>query len=153
MDYTFGEDLLFLMQCMDRAKKQIYVNACCYGYRQRFGSASHSGISTRKLKDMLGYIPRILQSYDSSSKFIDKRLWRIYSNKLLEQFFVSLIKMNNAEIQKLWSEWINTLGNVLHLKKLQCFQKFRIKMLLIMPHFSIAYVLCYMPYYIKVKIL
>ena len=150
-NYTVGEDLLFLMQCMNRARKQVHVKACCYGYRQRFSSASHSYVSTRKMKDMLGYIPRILESYDSSSKSIDKFLWRIFSNQLMEQFFVSFIKMDSDVRQELWSEWMFTLGNVLRLKKLQCFQKFRIKMLLIMPILPVAYILCYIPYYMKVK--
>ena len=151
-NYKVGEDLLFLMQCIVRARKQIHIKVCCYGYRQRMGSASHSRASERTQRDRLGYITKILQTYDLADKVVDKSLWRSYANKLTEQFAMSQFDLAEDVRRGLWREWRESLGVVLRLRKLSCFQKFRIRMLLMLPFSSVAYLLCVVPYLMKVKL-
>ena len=150
-NYMVGEDLLFLTQCLVRARKQIYVKACCYGYRQRMGSASHVG-GIRMQRDRLGYIPKILQAYDSTDKDVDKALWRSYANKLTEQFVMSQFHLAEDVRNGLWREWRESLGNVMRLKKLSLFQKVRIRTLLLFPFLPMTWLLCYLPYWMKLKI-
>jgi len=151
-NYTVGEDLLFLVQCMVRAHRQVHVTACCYGYRQRIGSASHSGMSARALRDELGYVPRILQAFDASGKPVDKVLWRLYSNKLLERFVFLLGKIDAGTRKVLWREWMSVVAGLLPLVKFPRFQRFRVRILRLFPFRVIAYVLCAVPYFLKARV-
>lgn len=149
--YTVGEDLLFLTQCMMRARKQIYVKAVCYGYRQRIGSASHSGVSVRTQQDELGYVSKVLQAYDASGKIVDKVLWRLYANKLTEQFYSSQLKLPKESRNGLWREWRSSLKGILRLRQLPRFQRIRVRLILMFPFNCVAYILCYLPYWIKTR--
>lgn len=149
--YTVGEDLLFLTQCMMRAKRQVHVQARCYGYRQRMGSASHSGTTERKQRDELGFDLKILVAYDSTEKTVDDNLWRSYANKLTEQFVASQLALPKKVRDELWGEWRDGLKRLLQLKKLPRFQRMRVVALLALPFPLTAYVLCYLPHWLKTK--
>ena len=149
--YTVGEDLLFLTQCMMRAHKQIYVKTVCYGYRQRVGSASHSGVSVRTQQDELGYVSKVLQAYDASGKMVDKSLWRLYANKLTEQFYASQLNLPKEPRNELWREWRNAIKDILRLRQLPRFQRIRIRLILMLPFNCVAYILCYLPYWMKTR--
>ena len=147
--YTVGEDLLFLTQCMMVATKQIYIKAVCYGYRQRLGSASHSGVSLRTQTDRLRYIPRMLQAYDTTDKVVDQYLWRSYANKITEQFYVSQKALPIEASADFWREWRASLKFILGLRKLPRFQRVRMRLIVMFPFDFVAHLLCGIPYKVK----
>lgn len=149
--YTVGEDLLFLTQCMMQARKQIHIKIRCYGYRQRVGSASHSGVSLRTQRDELEYVPKVLKAYDTSGKIVDQVLWRTYTNKLVERFCVAQLTLSQDASDGLWHEWRDSLKGLLRLKQISRFQRIRIELILMLPFNWVAYVLCCLPYWIKAR--
>ncbi len=151
-NYTVGEDLLFLARCIVKAKKQVCIKTCCYGYRQRRESASHTGSIERIQRDRLGYIPAILQEFESSDKIVDKVLWRSYANKLTEQFFVSLVSVKGKARNEIYNEWLRVLRNIGQLKKISRFQRVRVWILSRVQFIAVAYIMCFIPYIMKAKV-
>ena len=65
---TLGEDLVFVAEALSRARSCVVLPRREYGYRYREGSATHSALTPRKLRDAVAFHEAMFTAFAASGK-------------------------------------------------------------------------------------
>lgn len=105
----FGEDRLFLIQNLLRARKVVSGVCDMYGYRTRVGSAIQSAMSIARIDDTVGYIREMFTSLKASGRKAEPNVYRIYLNKIIEEVPNDIQSLHAKERKAAWDIWREAL--------------------------------------------
>lgn len=148
---TFGEDILFLLSCCLRAKKQMILDSTFYGYRKRVGSAIQSPIRKRRVLDRIEYVTQGLELIEASPRTLGKSLVRGYANGMSETFMHEYGQLPKEDQAEVWQVWKTALPRVLTCRRMSLFQRGRFCLLRLFPLRLLAMILCLWPYRLKAR--
>lgn len=150
--YTIGEDLAFLAKSLVLASVCVSTTAAIYGYRLREGSAIRSRYSLRKFSDFINYGRDRFVAFTQSGKCVDRSVYRRIGLELTENALGGLMKLHDKERCEAWKMWFEMVRKVR--PNAHYFTKWT-KLVLwacaVTGSKSVAYGLCYLPYYLKAK--
>ncbi len=148
---AFGEDILFLLSCCLRAKKQVILDSTFYGYRRRTGSAILSPIGKRRVLDRIEYVTQCLELLETSPRTLGRSLVRGYANGMSETFMHEYVQLPKEDRDEVWQVWKAALPRVLTCRRMSLFQQGRFRFLRLCPLRLLATILCLWPYQLKAR--
>ena len=110
--YTRGEDLLFLLECICRAKTILILNKKLYAYRNRLGSAVNSPVSLRLLEDMRCSVPERLSLIVESGKIFPRRFIRNLFYLATYQFVDYINELSPKYRDYAWQLWRDMIKEI-----------------------------------------
>ena len=116
-----GEDRLYVVEAVCRARKVIQLSCPFYGYRKRHGSAILSPWTVRKVQDEFLSGVAMLQCYCRSGRIVDVGLIRGECVRVVERFsFLMSALANGPEKQRLYQTAFIVYRTLAHERKLSC---------------------------------
>ena len=148
--YCRGEDMLFVSECLCKARLVGSNVAPLYGYRVRRGSAMRSRMSIPKLEDRIGYIQERVTALKNSGKKIDRFVYRVMGLKLTENFIEGILMLEScADQDKMWMRWYESLKWVGSETAFPLWTRAVAKVCRLCQWRWLAMILCYMPLWLK----
>ena len=150
--YVVGEDQLFMLEVMLASSWTQEITSVLYGYRQRATSAVHTNVTKRKIADMIAYNFDELAVVERAEKHVAASFVRITINWLTERvagYFFS--HQNVGEKDALWTMWRTCLSSTSAYSKLPTFQRIRLRLFGAVPVRMAAWLLFFIPYWLKTK--
>lgn len=146
---VIGEDRLFYLRVLERARKMVVTNAVLYGYRSRAGSATTGGMTASKLSDDLVYMLETLRLLDASTKRHDESLNRVLALELTENLAKLFWQMSKDDRRKTLPHWTRALRIGAHVRWLPL----GIRLLMLASGYGntmfACWLFCYVPYRVK----
>ena len=108
--YVRGEDKLFQLLCLDKARTLARISMSLYYYRQNSASLTHSGISFRALHDELQWrLDWFKYLREAGTKPVDDRVFKRQGIFLMEQLPVQTQLLDGSEKKMLQEKWYSAL--------------------------------------------
>ncbi len=122
--YTRGCDRVFLNAfLLNRTNSVKVIDAICYGYRKRLGSAMNTIPSAQVLRDEMDHRLDIIEMIDAGHKKVDYA-----GNDWLEKYFTrciyQIIKTRGSDRREVLSDWWNRLRRLRRVKGLSLCGRF-----------------------------
>lgn len=146
---TIGEDRVWYLEALDRAKNRVWLDYAGYGYREREGSAIHSKMTRRKFEDNLKHFERVCEIVGRQSERYAQNVLRRIGQSLTEYTameFVALSEGDKAECHKFW---MGVLARVKRYSWLTPFQRRVMGICVWSKSRIVSLALCYVPYWLK----
>lgn len=152
-NYRNGEDLVFLFACLLSANYMAIVPCEFYGYRQRQGSLSRGLVTVRFAVDHLNSTMDILRMLGRTDKHIEAGVVRHNVLKITEgmMLILSKLELTKTSYEDIWEQWKWCLGELISGNVLSGFQKMRVRIFLVCPLYITAWILFYIPVWLKSK--
>ena len=149
--YVIGEDLVFLVKALVKAKECVLTSAKVYGYRQRNGSAIRSPFDMRKFGDFLKYSLERLTVVARSNKAIATSIYRRIGIELTENAVGNVFRLRKEDRALAWRMWYEDLRLVnQYAQRFSRWRRLVIALNLWLPFHFVAILLCYLPFKLKV---
>ena len=114
-----GEDRLYVVEAVCRARKVIQLPYQFYGYRKRQGSAILSPQTVRKTQDSFLSGVAMLKSYCQSKRVVEMTIIRGECVRILEQFAYSMYSLaDSLEKHRLYQMAFATYRTLAHERKI-----------------------------------
>lgn len=144
------EDRVFYTEALCRARRIAMIDNAFYGYRTRPGSATQSGPRKREMSDCLVAFPLMIDFLTNSGKTVPRVAIKQYTGMCLERVLFDSYKLKTeGDRREVWMEWKCAC------RKLRVFSKgwyrFVCSSLSVLPFKPLAILLCYCPYWLKLK--
>lgn len=108
---TLGEDLVFVANALARALSCAVLPREEYGYRYRAGSATHAGLSMRKLRDTVAFHVETFRALEASGKRIGPAFAKGRGRMWLEELPKLLLPVRKTpEGRAVWEAWLDSLS-------------------------------------------
>lgn len=149
--YRNGEDIVFLVDALLRANYMVVIPSALYGYRQRPDGATKNVVTERRLLDYLHCTMDIVQLLHKANKCVDGRMFRKLAIGMTEGFMLKL-SMRVCPIddcRNVWNLWRDCLREMVERDWLAGFQKTRVRFFLLCPFYWLAWILFYVPAWLK----
>lgn len=121
--YQCGEDNLFLLECLQKARRVVDVDRVVYGYRQREASATSSSPTLARFMDRAAYgvewlaaSSRAEMANSECSPYRQEVAWA--RRRVAQDVLGSLAIEVRLLTPQPWEEWYNTLERLLATKAL-----------------------------------
>lgn len=149
-DRVWGEDRLFLVTCMAKAKVVSELGETCYGYRQRPGSAINSAITADKLRGELWLLEEYRLWHGCGRKY-PKVWWRKLSQYLTEFYAEKFFSCEKGVRDAVWPYWNAALHEIKTAREFPAYNRIVLKIFALIPCRLAARVLFYLPQFLKRK--
>jgi len=149
--YNMGEDDVFLLQALDRARKCCIIDAILYGYRQRSLSAMHLFKTPLKWKyDLMHYI-KVFEVIETSTKIYDRGIIKEQTLRLTESMSNVLKSMDDSARSEHWQNLLNAYDRMRVFKKISWWNRFVLSTVSFTKSKFVFMLLCSFPYWLKRK--
>lgn len=149
--YIVGADGLYLSDVMGRAKSYSEISGVLYGYRERATSIMQSPKSLRKQMDGFNFNYDLIQSFLKCGKSVDSSLYRQKALGSTEDFIYSISLLPENERAQAWKFWYAELPRLRELDCLPVWNRIVIAICCAIRLRCVAWLLCYLPHWLKVK--
>lgn len=146
---TIGEDRVWYLEALDRAKKRVWLDYVGYGYREREGSAIHSKMTRRKFGDNLKHFEKVCEIVGRRPKRYAPAVLRRIGQSLTEYTGMEFVALEQADKATCHKFWLEILGRVKHYPWLTPFQRFVMNVCVTLKSRLVTTALCYGPYWLK----
>ena len=148
-----SEEMGYLVKGFVRAKKLIRTGAEIYGYRIVNGSMSHRRGSYRLCEDYFDLVRHVTKLLATSEKRVDRSDARSILNRWYERHVYDIFNLENRDDRRAaWSRWLRELPKMLRYKNLSTWwQRFVVRTCLVLRLKCVAFLLCYLPHWLKRK--
>ena len=121
-----GEDLVFTARALARARSCVVLPRQEYGYRYRADSATHTGLSMRKLRDTVTFHVEMFRVLEASGKRIGRAFTEGRGRMWLEELPKLLLPIRKTpEGRAVWETWLDSLSVAAELRCLTDVQRAR----------------------------
>lgn len=151
MPYRVGEDLLYELEVMVRSNKTLELDSIGYCYRQRVGSAMHSGVTAQKVRDMMYRRLDTLNCVAKSQKHVGTAYVKRILNGLFEKVPFVMMELSGDEMREVFGEWRIVLAEAEKTGCVRGFQKVRYWAFKLLPSCAMAKALFVFPHWLKSK--
>lgn len=108
---TVGEDLVFVASALARARSCVVLPREEYGYRYRPDSATHAGLSMRKLRDTVAFHVEMFRVLSASGKRLGRAFVEGRGRMWLEELPKLLLPIRKTpEGDAVWNAWLDSLS-------------------------------------------
>lgn len=149
--FSRGEDLLFVDECCCSSQRVVISGRAVYAYRQRQGSAMHSPMTMRKLRDRIGYSQERVASLKSSGKRIDPRIYRGIGLNLTEGMVTAIGHLPRKDKPEVWQLWYQNLQWMRLQSVFPAWTMVVVWCCSVIRLHSLAWLLCALPRLLKLK--
>lgn len=146
--YVRGEDRLFFLSFMDRVRVVCRLEAELYGYRQRSGSAMNSSYTIEKLRSELWPSEQVLL-WRNSARSYPRAMWRRLGQDLTEWYAERFFSCRGDLQKRVWSDWRQALLDLRQVGELSTYQRFVLRLFAVWPCKGTAFLLFYVPQWLK----
>lgn len=109
---SIGEDRVFVVSFLERAKQVVLSDYVGYGYRQRMGSAYHTRWTAEKFQSRLRHHLLIARVIEGSCKRYETRLRREFGRDITESMACDYARLPHADRLKVWKDWTEAFRKV-----------------------------------------
>lgn len=148
---VLGEDELYKNLCIERMSSVAIVDRALYGYRQRLGSAVHAPWTNRKFCDEFAWRLEWYRLWDKSGKRLPPEAWRGCALWMTERLAGMYFELSNDVTAGIWPMWVRMLKEVSGCRRFTQWQRFAVGLFVLVPIKLTAYILFYIPNWLKVK--
>jgi len=107
---TVGEDQVFLMAVLSRARSCVLTSRDLYGYRFRLGSVTRTQVAVTRLADMLSAQMEMFRLLADSGKRLGRRFVRCRSFAWLEALPCQLFdRREEPGVEAVWNRWLDSM--------------------------------------------
>lgn len=124
-NYVVGEDLLFLVQCYLRVRKEIVIGKRLYGYRVRGQSAIHGSTTFRSVKDSVLSVLDVYAELQKSGRSVAPVTRKWLGNAIFENCVWKAHSLSRIERLQFLSFWRSQLVRIWPGTLLGGFDRFR----------------------------
>jgi len=149
-DYFMGADRVFLVSCLVKAKTIVEHFGACYGYREREGSIMHRKMTSRHVTDTIRFIVACLRILKGSGKSVSKAACREFGSLWAEWSLWTCYHFDRDECAQTWRFWKDSLEDVAEVSMyFNSWRRLTFEVCRLVPIWPVAYVLCVLPYRLK----
>jgi len=145
-----GEDMVYLVQAILRARSEIVLSDALYGYRQRQGSASGVVCTPAYVSSILGYLKLLFAEVEVSKKMVSPRMIRFWCNNLTEGVIFDLLRLVRVDRKEAFVEAKRIWKSVFALRCIPPCQRLRYHLFRCCPTYVSALALFALPHWLKV---
>lgn len=148
--FRFGDDTLFLIRTMLKAKRIVSSNYIGYGYRQLDTSISHKPMSIEVIKTHPALMNEFLTTYNEDYSRVGDDLIKVWNNSATETFCGELLQqLPLSEREEGWLIWKRFAINWSMYEHLPLFQRIRLIVFRLMPFKIVAQIIFSLPNKLK----
>lgn len=127
--YCVGEDLVFMISAMLRARHAARVSAALYGYRQHAegGRRAGGGRGVRFVRDYMLFSRDALVLLTTSDRPIGRDAIAHYLHCATRRVLRELLALSAQEAAPLWTDWWSLTADLAVLPRLPCWARLRLR--------------------------
>lgn len=148
----WSEEKRFFTKVAIKANMLVTIDSPTYGFRSREGSITHSGMT---LEECIGFIDAmcdniILQS--NCTKTLSPQLLRASWASLMEVCVQHIVEDIDVNVKrKAWQHWFEAIRNTANIRPKPVWFRFATAFCRMFPIRIVAWILCYLPNWLKRK--
>lgn len=146
---TIGEDRVWYLEALDRAKKRVLLDYVGYGYREREGSAIHSKMTRRKFEDNLKHFERVCEIVGRRLERYAQNVLRRIGQSLTEYTAMEFVALSEEDKLECHKFWMGVLARVKRYSWLTSFQRRVMGVCAWAKCRIVTMALCFVPYWLK----